>query len=177
MPTILTGRAGPSRTSEYVPDVSLFLLGHPSEGLAFQDKDLRTSFLPNLNVTTARSLDQVPSFTESSTTSATGSSKGTKRSVRRTLLVGAGRAIVEGVAPLCRIENSSRLTARQRLGSQRQTHLRSTTRLSRLQPEARCRYSCHPHDHKHDRIRVQRCSSTPINAIEHPYYNDGTHPT
>jgi len=42
---------------------SLFLLGHPSEGLGFQDEDLRTSFLPGLNVTAARSLDQVPSFT------------------------------------------------------------------------------------------------------------------
>ena len=42
---------------------SLFLLGHPSEGLGFQDEDLRTSFLPSLNVTAARSLDQVPSFT------------------------------------------------------------------------------------------------------------------
>jgi len=42
---------------------SLFLLGHPSEGLSFQDEDLRTSFLPSLNVTAARSLDQVPSFT------------------------------------------------------------------------------------------------------------------
>jgi len=42
---------------------SLFLLGHPSEALGFQDEDLRTSFLPSLNVTAARSLDQVPSFT------------------------------------------------------------------------------------------------------------------
>ena len=42
---------------------SLFLLGHPSEGLGFQDEDLRTSFLPSLNVTAARSLDQIPSFT------------------------------------------------------------------------------------------------------------------
>jgi SWI/SNF-related matrix-associated actin-dependent regulator of chromatin subfamily B protein 1 len=42
---------------------SLFLVGHPSEGLAFQDEDLRTSFLPSLNATAARSLDQVPSFT------------------------------------------------------------------------------------------------------------------
>ena len=42
---------------------SLFILGHPSEGLGFQDEDLRTSFLPSLNVTAARSLDQVPSFT------------------------------------------------------------------------------------------------------------------
>ena len=42
---------------------SLFLLGHPSEGLGFQDEDLRTSFLPGLNVTAARSLDQVPAFT------------------------------------------------------------------------------------------------------------------
>ena len=42
---------------------SLFLLGHPPEGLGFQDEDLRTSFLPGLNVTAARSLDQVPSFT------------------------------------------------------------------------------------------------------------------
>ena len=38
---------------------SLFLLGHPPEGLAFQNEDLRTSFLPGLNVTAARSLDQV----------------------------------------------------------------------------------------------------------------------
>jgi SWI/SNF-related matrix-associated actin-dependent regulator of chromatin subfamily B protein 1 len=41
---------------------SLFLVGHPSDGSAVQDEDLRTSFLPSLS-SGARSIDQVGSFT------------------------------------------------------------------------------------------------------------------
>ncbi|KDQ50935.1 hypothetical protein JAAARDRAFT_199488 [Jaapia argillacea MUCL 33604] len=41
---------------------SLFLVGHPSDGSAVQDDDLRMSFLPSLT-SAARSLDQVQSFT------------------------------------------------------------------------------------------------------------------
>jgi SWI/SNF-related matrix-associated actin-dependent regulator of chromatin subfamily B member 1 len=51
------------REQAHMYQKSLFLLGHPSEGLGFQDEDLRTAFLPSLNVTAARSLDQIPSFT------------------------------------------------------------------------------------------------------------------
>ena len=73
-----------------------------------------------------------PPSPQSSTTSAMGSLRGTKRSARRTLFVDAGKAIVEGVAPLYQTENSSRPTVRQRLGSQRQTRLHSTAH--RLRP-------------------------------------------
>ncbi|KAF8653658.1 hypothetical protein AX16_003809 [Volvariella volvacea WC 439] len=41
---------------------SLFLVGHPLDGSAIQDDDLRSSFLPNL-VSGARPLDQVQSYT------------------------------------------------------------------------------------------------------------------
>lgn len=41
---------------------SLFLVGHPADGSAVQDDDIRTSLLPNLT-SGARALDQVPSFT------------------------------------------------------------------------------------------------------------------
>jgi SWI/SNF-related matrix-associated actin-dependent regulator of chromatin subfamily B protein 1 len=41
---------------------SLFLVGHPSDGSAVQDEDLRSSFLPSLS-SAARPTDQVPSFT------------------------------------------------------------------------------------------------------------------
>ncbi|KAF8241040.1 SNF5-domain-containing protein [Tricholoma matsutake] len=41
---------------------SLFLVGHPSDGSAVQDEDLRSAFLPSLNSAT-RPADQVPSFT------------------------------------------------------------------------------------------------------------------
>lgn len=41
---------------------SLFLVGHPSDGSAVQDEDLRLSFLPSLS-SGARSIDQVGSFT------------------------------------------------------------------------------------------------------------------
>lgn len=41
---------------------SLFLVGHPSDGSAVQDEDLRLSFLPSLS-TGARSMDQVVAFT------------------------------------------------------------------------------------------------------------------
>ncbi|KAG6916643.1 hypothetical protein DXG01_006064 [Tephrocybe rancida] len=41
---------------------SLFLVGHPSDGTAVQDEDLRMSFLPSLT-TAARPIDQVSSFT------------------------------------------------------------------------------------------------------------------
>lgn len=41
---------------------SLFLVGHPSDGSAVQDDDLRMSFLPSLT-SAARALDQVQSFT------------------------------------------------------------------------------------------------------------------
>ena len=75
-----------------------------------------------------------PPSPQSSTTSAMASLKGTKRNARRTLLVVAGKAIVEDVVPLCQIENSSRPTVHQRLGSRRQTRLRSTTRRLLLQP-------------------------------------------
>lgn len=51
------------REQAHMYQKSLFILGHPSESLGFQDEDLRASFLPSLNVTAARSLDQVPSFT------------------------------------------------------------------------------------------------------------------
>lgn len=42
---------------------SLFLVGHPSDGMLVPDEDLRTSFLPSLSNGVARSLDQVPAFT------------------------------------------------------------------------------------------------------------------
>jgi SWI/SNF-related matrix-associated actin-dependent regulator of chromatin subfamily B member 1 len=41
---------------------SLFLVGHPSDGSAVQDEDLRFAFLPSLS-SAARPSDQVPSFT------------------------------------------------------------------------------------------------------------------
>ncbi|KAF8452521.1 hypothetical protein L210DRAFT_3617819 [Boletus edulis BED1] len=41
---------------------SLFLVGHPSDGSAVQDDDLRMSFLPSL-ISAARAMDQVQSFT------------------------------------------------------------------------------------------------------------------
>ena len=41
---------------------SLYLVGHPSDGSAVQDDDLRLSLLPSLN-TGARSMDQVVAFT------------------------------------------------------------------------------------------------------------------
>ncbi|EPQ51859.1 SNF5-domain-containing protein [Gloeophyllum trabeum ATCC 11539] len=41
---------------------SLFLVGHPSDGSAVQDDDLRMTFLPPL-ASAARALDQVPAFT------------------------------------------------------------------------------------------------------------------
>lgn len=41
---------------------SLFLVGHPSDGSAVQDEDLRLSLLPSLS-TGARSMDQVVAFT------------------------------------------------------------------------------------------------------------------
>jgi len=41
---------------------SLFLVGHPSDGSAVQDEELRMSFLPSLS-SGARSIDQVGSFT------------------------------------------------------------------------------------------------------------------
>ena len=41
---------------------SLFLVGHPSDGSAVQDEELRLSFLPTLT-SGARSVDQIQSFT------------------------------------------------------------------------------------------------------------------
>jgi SWI/SNF-related matrix-associated actin-dependent regulator of chromatin subfamily B protein 1 len=40
----------------------LFLIGHPSDGTAIQDEELKTSFLPTLS-SGARSIDQVQAFT------------------------------------------------------------------------------------------------------------------
>ena len=41
---------------------SLFLVGHPSDGSAVQDDDLRMSLLPSLT-SGARSMEQVSAFT------------------------------------------------------------------------------------------------------------------
>ena len=75
-----------------------------------------------------------PPSPQYSTTSVIESSRGTKRNARRTLLVGAGKAIAGDVVRPCQTEKSSRLSVRQQLGSQRQTRVRSTTRPLRLQP-------------------------------------------
>ena len=45
---------------------SLFLVGHPSDGSAVQDDDLRMSLLPSLT-TGARAIDQVSALRPSST--------------------------------------------------------------------------------------------------------------
>ena len=50
------------REQVQVHQKSLFLVGHPSDGSAVQDDDLRMSFLPSLS-TGARAIDQVASFT------------------------------------------------------------------------------------------------------------------
>lgn len=96
----------------------------------------RTCELPSFPASTlpllAPSIRSPPS-PQYSTTSAMESSRGTKRNARRTLLVGAGKAIAGDVVQPCQTEKSSRLSVRQQLGSQRQTRLRSTTRPLRLQ--------------------------------------------
>ncbi|KAG9313820.1 hypothetical protein JVU11DRAFT_6183 [Chiua virens] len=61
---------------------SLFLVGHPSDGSAVQDDDLRMSFLPSLT-SAARAMDQVRSFTPTLITSAMARSKRMKKSGKR----------------------------------------------------------------------------------------------
>ena len=62
MTTLRTSIAHSIREQVQIYQKSLFLVGHPSDGTAVQDDDLRMSMLPALT-TGARSMDQVSAFT------------------------------------------------------------------------------------------------------------------
>jgi SWI/SNF-related matrix-associated actin-dependent regulator of chromatin subfamily B protein 1 len=111
-----------------------FLIGHPSEGSAFQDEDLQTSFPPSLNATASRFLDQIPSFTPVLNYLSDGELERNEKEhekdlARRRRKRSCGRRGI--TLPDREVLKTYRTPA---IGLLEMTHPLSTTRLSRSQP-------------------------------------------